>query len=932
MPRAQPPALQHQGAEGHVARSELWVRAALTSEGVARGQGRRAARCAGAALEPIPEDARRMDSETDTGGEFSQVKTAPTAGVSGGAVGTNDQLWMGASSSPGPKQRPQQLRGVLTDTTNLWHPTEGFDVSRDLGVGGEPSRPIPSVEGLAEALAELAEAELEAVATVQGLGAVPGPTIDVASAIAREGEGRGFGQAAADEWVNGVAYPARELPPAYEAQNYASIAENAVAYIKELTRLVRKFKLLPIKRRPWSTCPTGFVVTQGGAKVRLVVDFTATGHNAALEVPYFRLPTVDLFAAIAHEGDYLMTADVSDMFLSFRLTPEQVTMSGIRNEFTGHYYAYPWVTFGNSAAPAIAARNMTRVAKVATEELRDEGLIVGDQPEATAHTGDWRADPWGAEYDGPAGAARPPLCQRACGEELSATGGAPAAAATPDGDGRPIVSHTPLTFLTPDETRRAVSHRVTTGLLRQISAAIAKAKLDVFVTYVDDFGFSGHPDHCRKAYDIVRRLLNVAGLDFKESKTVGPAQRLTFLSVGLQLSEPAHFYLEDQRRLDLLQLLDEHHKEFRQLDTAPLTAVRKIVGKITWSAVAYSAGYTYARRMWDVLATAPLDQQGKGSKFPVELTADYWQDVAWWRQALQHPAWSRLYPRFGDGRLTRWDGDPRTADVVAATDAADDGWGMVVFPPGFKPLDVLTPITEEECESGLAGGAGGTWGIMLPPVASGEVPVPEGQYTTYERDAAYAEATRKTILRAELRSSAGERRRGRWAKHQQQLSINWKELKTVEMLCTQFGAVWKGQRVLVRVDNETAVSYVNKGYGSYSHLTAVARRIKQLQAKHGFTLRALYVTTRRNTVADGLSRFTVAAASAGWNVIESEFKRWDGLCGPFAASGAMASDEPPQHGALLGEEITGRTTWWTPAWVTAGAWWCSPRASSHWTC
>eukprot|EP00295_Goniomonas_pacifica_P010709 CAMPEP_0175873592 /NCGR_PEP_ID=MMETSP0107_2-20121207/38397_1 /TAXON_ID=195067 ORGANISM="Goniomonas pacifica, Strain CCMP1869" /NCGR_SAMPLE_ID=MMETSP0107_2 /ASSEMBLY_ACC=CAM_ASM_000203 /LENGTH=203 /DNA_ID=CAMNT_0017192341 /DNA_START=9 /DNA_END=618 /DNA_ORIENTATION=- len=160
-------------------------------------------------------------------------------------------------------------------------------------------------------------------------------------------------------------------------------------------------------------------------------------------------------------------------------------------------------------------------------------------------------------------------------------------------------------------------------------------------------------------------------------------------------------YVTEERRHKLLTLATDHYQRYREADTAPLGEVQSLVGKLVWSAVACPAGYAYARRLWDAVSSVPMEGRMRHSKHPMTLTPDYWDDMTWWIKALGRPIEAKLTPRYGDGRLEIWDGDPLGADTIITTDAADNMWGSVVFPKDFRPADLLVAPTVDEVTAGL---------------------------------------------------------------------------------------------------------------------------------------------------------------------------------------------------------------------------------------
>lgn len=856
-----------------------------------------------------PDTGRRLatiaeDDPPDTGRHAAAADDSQGAGA-GGTRTRGQQLAARASA----RRTGTARRGAETfiqRAAELWRPEEGYVPERDVGVTSVNEREarLPRLvddlrrqdgrgvhdEELAQAVRELWAAEDDVVArTLADGGRAPGPVIDLLRARAE-----GITEERLRMMDEGVEFSLEFTPPAHSGRNYGSVRVNLLRYLRELTRLLRKYKLLPVKRQPWLLQECGFVVTQEGRKVRLCVDATATGFNERLRVGMFTLPTVEQLLGLGHAGDSMRKDDVGDMFLGMRTQPGQFTFMGIRNELTGQLYVYPWVGFGMSESPYHAYR-LTTDARVAAEpELEARGLkptrgdvllvTLGEADEAVTEVlARFEADGTAGlpEFSGAAGAARATHLRRL---------------------GRDAIHH----------------------LVADINRAISERSLDAHVMYVDDGGWTGHGPDIDAASAVIRRKLNAMGLDFREEKTEGPATRLVFTGTGADLDQLELFV--EQRKVDGLRVeLDALIAQ--QGGEVDLRPVRTVVGRLSSISVAYSAGHTYIRRMWDALAEVPVEFRRRGSRYRFTPDAAFWEDVRWWRRALDEPARRRITPRYGTGRLGFWRGHPAMADVVLATDASEFAWGYVLYRLGFMPLDVVAPeaVTLTDVEAGVLGAEGqGTLGLTLPPRqdTAGASGARDGLSHASQLDAQHRDEEMRRLRASRLEVDRGRRYRGQWRGDTVRLSINWKELRTVLTACRRHGPEWRGKRVLVRVDNQAALSYVNRGYGRAKHLTKMGRQLKTLAARHGFELFATYVNTKFNVIPDGLSRLTVTTTSSDWMFDPAEFAGLEREFGPFHADMMAAADGSnaqlprfySEDDDAFAVDITGVTTWWNPPW------------------
>ena len=96
---------------------------------------------------------------------------------------------------------------------------------------------------------------------------------------------------------------------------------------------------------------------------------------------------------------------------------------------------------------------------------------------------------------------------------------------------------------------------------------------------------------------------------------------------------------------------------------------------------------------------------------------------------------------------------------------------------------------------------------------------------------------------------------GFWEKDTIKLQINYKELLAVKLALEKLADKLRNCWLLLRIDNATAIAYVNKMGGTrYAHLNSLAHAIWQWAEQRGIWLKASYIPSKENTVADELSR------------------------------------------------------------------------------
>ena len=123
---------------------------------------------------------------------------------------------------------------------------------------------------------------------------------------------------------------------------------------------------------------------------------------------------------------------------------------------------------------------------------------------------------------------------------------------------------------------------------------------------------------------------------------------------------------------------------------------------------------------------------------------------------------------------------------------------------------------------------------------------------------------------------------------------NHKELWTVVHALRVWGKYWRGRRVLFLCDNKTAVACVNKRSSAKSRLQGLCNALEYWAEIFQCDVRASWIPGRLNTLADSLSREKCAVHSADYQLLQSEFDRWDKRFGPHEVD-AFADDVGQMH-------------------------------------
>ncbi|CAF4669767.1 unnamed protein product, partial [Rotaria sp. Silwood2] len=83
------------------------------------------------------------------------------------------------------------------------------------------------------------------------------------------------------------------------------------------------------------------------------------------------------------------------------------------------------------------------------------------------------------------------------------------------------------------------------------------------------------------------------------------------------------------------------------------------------------------------------------------------------------------------------------------------------------------------------------------------------------------------------------------------------EIIRIVVAAVMWGSQWKRKRICLLCDNQATVNIFNKGRSKSSLIMAFTRRLTLLAIQHQFLLRAVYISTHDNNLADALSRLQI---------------------------------------------------------------------------
>lgn len=108
---------------------------------------------------------------------------------------------------------------------------------------------------------------------------------------------------------------------------------------------------------------------------------------------------------------------------------------------------------------------------------------------------------------------------------------------------------------------------------------------------------------------------------------------------------------------------------------------------------------------------------------------------------------------------------------------------------------------------------------------------------------------------------------GHWPDHYNSKHINWLELKAVQLALKTFLQHVKNKSVLVRTDNATVVSYINKQGGTHApELCYLTWDLLKWCILHKIKIQSVHIPGRRNILADALSRGRQIIRMTEWSL------------------------------------------------------------------
>lgn len=316
------------------------------------------------------------------------------------------------------------------------------------------------------------------------------------------------------------------------------------------------------------------------------------------------------------------------------------------------------------------------------------------------------------------------------------------------------------------------------------------------IVYIDDwFLCAPTMEACKKQMEIFEQLLTELGWQVNPAKIEGPSQRIEFLGMTLDSSECTLSIPESKIEKTRTRIADLLCEVASSATNTVLAKnLASAVGMLTHLSAISPQGGLRLRAAWKAVAAASSISTWSKGTPWGIQTAVVTDDI------LSDLLWWDAHVASGPRRRL-W---PTSRGFL-------DTWSADLVPSAFHLPPFCTVITTD------AAGVG--WGATL---------------------------------------FGSSRWAGVWSELQATCSSNWRELKAVYLALLLYAPQLEGHRVLVRVDNACAVTYVNKKHGRSQRLCEIAQDVVNLERKFNFETAAVHIPGALNTEADELSRLSQA--------------------------------------------------------------------------
>lgn len=324
--------------------------------------------------------------------------------------------------------------------------------------------------------------------------------------------------------------------------------------------------------------------------------------------------------------------------------------------------------------------------------------------------------------------------------------------------------------------------------------------------FVDDFHnvHAGHltQEEVLDQFESVRKVLADLGLEEKVKKAILPAFLVAYCGVLID-SLNMVVRITPERRAKLLALIQEFLKNHRKGTTMDRREIASLIGKLQFCATVVPAGQAYLTNSYacrDNFVNPAVKQQPARNQWSTEvvITSGMLADLRYWQTQLQLDPVRRFYFDVASGGSSFWS-------------------GLTLSPEDHRYVDQHShlPNGVPVITTDASGVAGGAWYMNdrlhfpFPPEFSGAP----------------------------------------WS--------NWRELKTIYLAVESWAAKFAGCRLLVRSDNSSAVSAINKQGSSSSRLQPLVKGLIRTCQEFHIDVCACHIAGVHNVLSDAISRWSL---------------------------------------------------------------------------
>ena len=235
------------------------------------------------------------------------------------------------------------------------------------------------------------------------------------------------------------------------------------------------------------------------------------------------------------------------------------------------------------------------------------------------------------------------------------------------------------------------------------------------IAFVDDFLLAGPRDKLVEAMKLFEAEMAALGVCLAPHKTEGPRRIIKFLGLLLtNVKGERSISLPEDKWLKLVGMMDHYAKNYQPGNRVAPQQLAKMLGLLNFAAMVVDGGELFLDRMYSSFRHCTVDwKRGlvimQGQRRPMLLTAEFFEDLKWWRENLSERNAVPLLKARGGGSWDRT-GNEQRVGVVSGTDASGMASGGLAWLAGdreevvqqWSSYEVSLPINYRELAGAVA--------------------------------------------------------------------------------------------------------------------------------------------------------------------------------------------------------------------------------------